>query len=44
MRRTSRVAERRNVHLHYLTPCKRVLLDKLIVVRLVRKLPAFYGT
>jgi hypothetical protein len=27
-----------------LTPCRRVLFEKLIVLQLVKKFPAFYGT
>jgi hypothetical protein len=29
---------------YLLTPCSRVLLEKLIVLQLVKKFPAFYGT
>jgi len=29
---------------HSLTPCSRVLLEKLIGSQLVKKFPAFYGT
>jgi hypothetical protein len=29
---------------HLLTPWSRVLLEKLIVLQLVKKFPAFYGT
>jgi hypothetical protein len=35
---------RKNTYLHVLTPWSRVLLEKLTVLQLVKKFPAFYGT
>jgi len=32
------------LYLHTLTPCSRVLHEKLIGSQLVKKFPAFYGT